>query len=615
MNSVHLNVVKVSAFVMVMICALGFMMIESEDSDAISTGSSNNPLSSLNTNMSDFLNTDITDPNFTVDDIVPLSFYVKEGGVVEIEPFVYDLPSPMNMRYTIKATSVSGHGLSVTSSGGIAGTLSGTGTVTVQAVVELTNPNTGSQLVDPVSISSNKCSTITAIESSTPVTSITMSGPSSGEVGDTITITATTSPSTADDRGVTFTISSGSTRATITSQSETSTGGRCTIELESAGSITVRATASDGSGVTATKTVTITEPEILVTSVSISGSSSGEVGGRITLTATTSPSSADNRHVTWSITSGSSRATIVSQTDTTTGGRCVIELESAGSITVRATADDDSGEYASKTITIEDPTNSFTLSFNGNGGSGVPSSQSGTSTSDTYTFTIPATVPTRSGYEFDGWATSSSGSAQYQPGDRITVDPGTTRLYAVWSIIEYTCHLNFSATGASNVPSGLSYTGSSTSDHVFTIPSQTPTMSGQIFMGWATSSGGVAQYQPGQTIAVGYNSTTTLYAVWESAQLEITSTQGNVTLTVGDGFTYMVTSSVSGCTVSVTGADWLIVTGDVVSGTPTAPGTYDITVTISKTGYTSASQSFTLTVVSALGFTSVPTNGLVIVEV
>lgn len=452
MNSVHLNVVKVSAFVMVMICALGFMMIESEDSDAISTGSSNNPLSSLNTNMSDFLNTDITDPNFTVDDIVPLSFYVKEGGVVEIEPFVYDLPSPMNMRYTIKATSVSGHGLSVTSSGGIAGTLSGTGTVTVQAVVELTNPNTGSQLVDPVSISSNKCSTITAIESSTPVTSITMSGPSSGEVGDTITITATTSPSTADDRGVTFTISSGSTRATITSQSETSTGGRCTIELESAGSITVRATASDGSGVTATKTVTITEPEVLVTSVSISGSSTVQVGSTLTLTATTSPSNADDRTVNWSITSGTSHVSYTTS-DTSTGGRIVLTGLSAGTVTVRATAADGSGEYATKTITVQ------------------------------------------------------------------------------------------------------------------------------------------------------------------AADVEITSSRGDTTISTGTAFSYVVNTNVSGCTISVSGADWLHVSGNTVYGTPTEAGDFDITITASRSGYTSDTQSFTIKVVSALSFTSVPTTGLIIVEV
>ena len=438
------------------------------------------------------------------------------------------------------------------------------------------------------------------------VNSISINGDDEANVGQTLTYTATVSPSDAANKAVTWRIASGS--ATITSQDDDS----CTVRFSGKGTVVLEASSDDASATTASISIAVTQP---VTSITISGSSSGKVGDTITLTATASPSTANNRHVTWSITSGSTRATIVSQTDTTTGGRCTIELESIGSITVRATADDGFGEYATKRITIEDPTNSFTLAFNANGGSGAPSSQSGTSTSSTYSFTIPATVPTRNGYNFDGWATSSGGSAQYQPGGRITVDPGTTTLYAVWSLIEYTCYLNFSAPGASNVPSGLSYTGTSTSSHTFTIPSQTPTMSGQIFKGWATSSGGTAQYQPGQTISVGYNSTKTLYAVWESAQLEITSTQGNTTLTVGDGFTYTVESSVSGCTVSVTGADWLIVTGDVVSGTPTAPGNFDVTVTISKAGYTSDSQSFTLTVVSALGFTSVPTNGLVIVEV
>ena len=358
-------------------------------------------------------------------------------------------------------------------------------------------------------------------------------------------------------------------------------------------------------------TLSVVQSSTPVSSISISGSSSGEVGDTITLTASVTPSNATNKAVTWSIASGASYANITSQNDSS----CTISLTGAGSITVRATADDGSGEYASKTITIEDPTNSFTLSFNANGGSGAPSSQRGTSTSDTYTFTIPATVPVRSGYDFDGWATSSGGSARYQPGDRISVNPGTTTLYAAWSLKEYTCHLNFSAPGASNVPNSLSYTGTSTSSHTFTIPSQTPAMSGQIFKGWATSSGGTAQYQPGQTISVGYSSTMTLYAVWESANLEITSTQENITLTVGDGFNYAVTSSVDGCNVTVSGADWLTVSGMTVSGTPATPGSFDVTVTISKTGYTSDSQNFTITVVSALGFTSVPTNGLVVIEV
>lgn len=447
------------------------------------------------------------------------------------------------------------------------------------------------------------------------VTGVSISGSSSGEVGDTITLTATSSPSSATDRGVTFSITSGSTRATITNQSETSTGGTCSIKLNSAGSITVTATATDGSGVKATKTITITEPEVLVTSVSISGSSTVTVGSSITLTATTSPSTADDRHVTWSITSGSTRVTYTTS-DTTTGGRIVLTGVSAGTVTVRATAADGSGEYATKTITVQNPSNSFTLSYSGNGGSGVPSSQSGTSTSSTYSFTIPATMPSRSGYTFVEWNTSSSGSGTgYDPGDRITVSPGTTTLYAIWEQVTYTCHLNYSASGASNVPSNQSYTGTGTSNHVFTISSQEPVRSGYIFKGWSISNGGSAQYQPGDTISVGYNSTRTLYAVWESATLDITTSQGDITLTVGQGFNYAVGTNTSGCTVSVSGASWLSVSGSTVSGTPTSPGSYDVTITITKAGYTSDSQTFTVTVVSALGFTSVPTNGLVIVEV
>lgn len=203
-------------------------------------------------------------------------------------------------------------------------------------------------------------------------------------------------------------------------------------------------------------TGTVADPEpdpIPVTSISISGSSSGEVGDRITLTATTSPSNADNRHVTWSITSGSSRAEIVRTIDSTSGGRCEIEALSAGDILVRATAADGSGEYATKTITIR------------------------------------------------------------------------------------------------------------------------------------------------------------------AADVEITSSQGDTTISTGTAFSYVVNTNVSGCTISVSGADWLQVSGNTVYGTPTEAGDFDITITASKSGYTSDTQSFSIKVVFSLSFTSVPTTGLIIVEV
>ena len=72
----------------------------------------------------------------------------------------------------------------------------------------------------------------------------------------------------------------------------------------------------------------------------------------------------------------------------------------------------------------------YTVSYNANGGSGAPASQ--TKTKD-IALTLSGTKPTRSGYTFLGWATSSSAtSASYQPGGRYTANASVT-LYAVWS--------------------------------------------------------------------------------------------------------------------------------------------------------------------------------------
>ncbi|MBQ7160209.1 MAG: InlB B-repeat-containing protein [Clostridia bacterium] len=71
----------------------------------------------------------------------------------------------------------------------------------------------------------------------------------------------------------------------------------------------------------------------------------------------------------------------------------------------------------------------YTVSYNANGGTGAPSSQTkyyGTA------LTLRTAVPTRSGYTFLGWATSSgASSAQYQPGGSYTAN-ASVMLYAVW---------------------------------------------------------------------------------------------------------------------------------------------------------------------------------------
>ena len=75
-----------------------------------------------------------------------------------------------------------------------------------------------------------------------------------------------------------------------------------------------------------------------------------------------------------------------------------------------------------------------TVSFDDNGGSGGPSAQTickGASSA------LSSTVPTRAGYSFLGWGTSSaSASATYSPGGSVVFSADTT-LYAVWQANGY----------------------------------------------------------------------------------------------------------------------------------------------------------------------------------
>lgn len=73
----------------------------------------------------------------------------------------------------------------------------------------------------------------------------------------------------------------------------------------------------------------------------------------------------------------------------------------------------------------------YTVSYNANGGSGAPSSQTKTYGVD---LTLSSTVPTRAGYAFKGWATSSTGAVAYQAGGTYSANSAVT-LYAVWELL------------------------------------------------------------------------------------------------------------------------------------------------------------------------------------
>lgn len=106
----------------------------------------------------------------------------------------------------------------------------------------------------------------------------------------------------------------------------------------------------------------------------------------------------------------------------------------------------DGTDTASSTVTIPARA-SYTVSYNANGGTGAPSAQ--TKWHDE-TLTLSTTRPTRSGYSFQGWATSSGGSVAYAAGASYTANAAVT-LYAVWAASSWTVAYN--ANGGTSTPS------------------------------------------------------------------------------------------------------------------------------------------------------------------
>ena len=93
-----------------------------------------------------------------------------------------------------------------------------------------------------------------------------------------------------------------------------------------------------------------------------------------------------------------------------------------------------SGTSASTTLYACWTAQTYTISYNANGGSGAPGPQTKT---HGVTLTLSSTKPTRDGYEFLGWATlSTATSATYSAGGSYTTNAAAT-LYAVWKVLSY----------------------------------------------------------------------------------------------------------------------------------------------------------------------------------
>ena len=152
------------------------------------------------------------------------------------------------------------------------------------------------------------------------------------------------------------------------------------------------------------------------------------------------------------------------------------------------------------------------LSFYVSPGTGAPATQTTADSHAVSKITIPSVIPTRSGYMFLGWNTSSAGTGtNYQPGGSVNVGTAAVTLYAVWAV-PYTHTLNFNANNGTGAPASTVITDANTTASI-TIPPTVPARTGYVFSGWNTNAAGTGtNYQPGDTVSVG--SAITLYAKW-----------------------------------------------------------------------------------------------------
>ena len=180
---------------------------------------------------------------------------------------------------------------------------------------------------------------------------------------------------------------------------------------------------------------------------------------------------------------------------------------------------------ATLAVTTNETYREFTLAYNANGGSGAPGSQSAGAiqVNPSCTFTVSSTVPTRTGYTFLGWSTSSSASsASYVGGNSITVTTaGTTTLYAVWRINTYTVSYNKGSYGT-----GTNSTDTKTYNVALTLKGAQFTRTGYAQTGWATSDSGAQAYALGGSYTA--NASVTLYPVWTATKSTVSTTNGTL---------------------------------------------------------------------------------------
>ena len=165
--------------------------------------------------------------------------------------------------------------------------------------------------------------------------------------------------------------------------------------------------------------------------------------------------------------------------------------------------------------------NTYTVTFNPNGGTLTGNSSYPIRYESADYWDISGAIPIRSGYKFLGWYTTASGGTQvYDAGgictndgtywDDVWVYPGNVTFYAQWELLEYTIY--FEANGG-NIPSTQVV---ATAGSYITMPDESQcTRRGAKFLGWTNSpasSSPIFGPQGGQLLVI--TNGQTWYALW-----------------------------------------------------------------------------------------------------
>lgn len=294
---------------------------------------------------------------------------------------------------------------------------------------------------------------------------------------------------------------------------------------------------------------------------------------------------------TYNINGKSSTVTIASGTKAVNKGTSAQTIAFSCSIGFNASW---SGTYkgtvsANGSISVPAKT-SYKITYNANGGSGAPGQQTKWAGTN---ITLSSTKPTRTGYSFQGWATSSGGSVAYAAGATYSANASVT-LYAVWKANTYA--VKYNANGGSGAPSQQT----KTYGVALTLSSTKPTRTNYNFKGWGTSSGSTTvAYAAGASYTS--NAAITLYAIWELAYTKprITSLSAdrcNSSGTLTEEGTYALVKfswatdktvssvKVAGTAVTASGTSGTV--SKVVGGSYSTESSYSISVAVADSGGT-----------------------------